>query len=487
MRLVRVVILSLLSDLCFISIAFGATDVKVLTVPLAPLAITACSNDGALRQSDVVNRTIHTLRSYTVEWKVYDDKNKVLGGAGLEYQLDTPLASGDSGSYSQTVTLTRLGVTGGNVGHYTYRIIGASFSDGKKWALGKVWKEALLPPASASGAGSGAVEPAAKHLHRDSPVVVTAMGVQEAGDTWTSCLIFENVSTRIIRAVQFQLTYYDAFDAPLTSFQPDSVGEFRPGVLIEPGYVNGDKTKPPEGCWDAPVVAGSLSRVTAEVLKARFEDDEIFDASADADRTVFTGRYLGTFEDHPVKIKCAFGLTFDWEYAHSVPACAGYIRKWLAAHPPLIDLIKSVAYGSMPPPSPAPARRTAPPPDVRSPSPAAKGEGVCALLSPAVAARALGGPAQASLLRTGQCSWDVYEPRHTSLTYEISPGKVRAGSGVQAVSGVGDAAYFAPIVHVLSASRHGNSVNVWMINESGVLIGDAETMAPVARDILRHF
>lgn len=361
LKFIRALMLSLGASVAFTTAASGASDVKVIAVPLAPLELSSCSNDGAIRQSDIVNHAPYPLRSYTVEWKAYDDSNKELGGAGLEYQLDSPLGPGTSASFSETVTLVQLGVTRGPVDRYSCRIIGATFTGSKKWVIGDSWKEPLVPLASTPKGSAEASDPTPKPIHRDSPVLVTAMAVQQAGDAWTSCVSFTNVSARVIRAVQFQLTFYDAFDEALTSFRPDRVGEFAAGAVVFPGYPDGDNTRPPDGCWDAAVVAGSVTRVSVEVMKARFADGEIYDASSDPDRAVYAGHYVGAYEDHPAKIKCAFGFTFDWAYAHTVPACAGYIRKWVGSHPPLIEKMKSDTYAVSPIPT-ATARPTATPP-----------------------------------------------------------------------------------------------------------------------------
>lgn len=119
-----------------------------------------------------------------------------------------------------------------------------------------------------------------------------------------------------------------------------------------------------------------------------------------------------------------------------------------------------------------------------------KPEEVCTLLSSAVAARALGGPAKSEALVVGKCSWQAEKPYIRSITYEISGGNVakpRKGSGAVVVSGVGDAAYFSPSAHIFEASHHGVHLLLFMSDEKGDLIGDAATLVPVARDILSRF
>ncbi len=118
---------------------------KVVAVPSAPVTLSDCRSDGERRYSDVTNRTKNEVRSFSVDWTLYDGHQKKLGGGELEYQLDPPLASGDSGSYFEDVPLDGFGIrSGATVVRVTCRIAHASFAGGKRWARGEHWGGTLI-------------------------------------------------------------------------------------------------------------------------------------------------------------------------------------------------------------------------------------------------------------------------------------------------------------------------------------------------------
>lgn len=131
---------------------------------------------------------------------------------------------------------------------------------------------------------------------------------------WVSCLNFTNNTPRTITAVQFKFTYLDAFETPIHTFRADRVGSFAPGTLIE-GPENadiigaGNVAQKSANCWVVAQVVGSLSKVTAEVVKVRYSDGTIY--VAPAEHPIFTGTYMFpdlSGIDHPDKLRCKTGI-----------------------------------------------------------------------------------------------------------------------------------------------------------------------------------
>ena len=155
------------------------------------------------------------------------------------------------------------------------------------------------------------------------------------GQFWYSCLDFTNSSAKNITAIQFKLTYIDAFDTPITSFRADRVGQFTPGVLIQGPTSIGDVNNPNQlnNCWSVVVGVGSLSKVTAEVAKVRYSDGSIW--VAPADQPVFAEVYMsggGGFVDPPSTIVCFPGrLRLQWSFVEqnaSKPKIIGCVQDW---------------------------------------------------------------------------------------------------------------------------------------------------------------
>jgi len=161
----------------------------------------------------------------------------------------------------------------------------------------------------------------------ESPVTISRMFTEQAPKRhyeWASCVSFTNASNRSIRAIQFQFTYYDAFDTPITTFRGDRVGDFAPGVLIE-GPENadivggGNVDQKVQNCWVIGQLVGSLEKVTAEVLKVRFANGDIW--VAPPDHAVFTATYMGggggSFVEPPATLRCRMGIlgviTVHWD------------------------------------------------------------------------------------------------------------------------------------------------------------------------------
>ena len=188
--------------------------------------------------------------------------------------------------------------------------------------------------------------PVAPQPPASAPVTISRLYTQVNNRVvWTTCLNFTNATSKAMTAIQFKLTYVDAFDTPLTTFRADRVGEFSPGVLIE-GPENGQITgggnvdQKIQNCWQVPMVVGSLSAVNAEVAKVRYNDGTIWVAPANGN-PVYSGRYMSGigFVEPPKEISCPglmFGSKMKWwwieQYGHGNKKVEPCIIAWEKEH-----------------------------------------------------------------------------------------------------------------------------------------------------------
>lgn len=154
----------------------------------------------------------------------------------------------------------------------------------------------------------------------DEPVLITNTFTTTTASTnqWITCASFRNVSQRPIVAVQFEFKYIDAFDSVIQTNRGDRVGDFAPGVSIE-GATSIDQLEGTAGnvsqhaatCWRIPIVAGSLSKITAVVAKVRYGDGEIWVNPGPP--VIFTAKYMAGPGDlpHPEKVRCG-GANIPW-------------------------------------------------------------------------------------------------------------------------------------------------------------------------------
>jgi hypothetical protein len=122
-------------------------EARITRVPNAPVVITKCRFDPAESKFSVAvqNRTQYDLLSFHVRVSYTDTANTPMGQDEATWDdLQTPLASGDSGSYSS--------FTGGGMNEpqsalafVTCRIESARFTAHKEWHYGTHWKGKLLP------------------------------------------------------------------------------------------------------------------------------------------------------------------------------------------------------------------------------------------------------------------------------------------------------------------------------------------------------
>jgi hypothetical protein len=194
-----------------------------------------------------------------------------------------------------------------------------------------------------------------------SPVSISRFFTANNGAaTWASCIDFTNVMQRRMTAIQFKFTYWDAFDSPITTFRADRVGDFAPGVLVQgPQNINetgqGNINQKVPNCWTITAGVGSLSKVTAEVVKIRYGDGEIWVAPAGG--AVFTGTYMGGgagFVDPPRRIQCGM-FSFAWwaveqSHTHKMEEC---VKRWESAN-------GNIAGWPTAEPSPTPAASASP-------------------------------------------------------------------------------------------------------------------------------
>ena len=120
---------------------------KIIRVPNSPLALTNCKvtiDGGEQFFSNVLNRTSHQLLSAQIQYKAYDTDSTPIGSTNILYNVDPPLAAGDSNLYPSN-NYIRLAEPVSAISHFTCRVLSATFTGRKAGIYGQRWREKLSP------------------------------------------------------------------------------------------------------------------------------------------------------------------------------------------------------------------------------------------------------------------------------------------------------------------------------------------------------
>lgn len=150
----------------------GPLPTGVVTVPNAPVVVTACNLEHGgpnyVRVDGTVviaNRTTHALASAQVRFVFFDSENARMDQRDILLPLSSPVASGDTAtarvdvSFSGTATL---------LARVSCRIHSANFSANKRWTYGQRWPEKLLPLHTEALSPSGGEGGAAGNMPRSA-------------------------------------------------------------------------------------------------------------------------------------------------------------------------------------------------------------------------------------------------------------------------------------------------------------------------------
>ena len=120
---------------------------QIIRVPNSPIALTSCKvtiDGGEQFFSNVLNRTNHQLLTAQIQYKAYDTDGAPIGSTNIPYNVDPPLAAGDSNLYPSS-NYIRLAEPVSAISHFTCRALSATFTGRKTWNYGQRWREKLSP------------------------------------------------------------------------------------------------------------------------------------------------------------------------------------------------------------------------------------------------------------------------------------------------------------------------------------------------------
>ncbi len=129
------------------ALAQQAFPTQIIRVPNSPIALTSCkvTLSGAEQFfSNIVNRTNHQLLNAQIQYKAYDVERTPIGSTNIPYNVDPPLAGGDSNLYTSNWWIN-LAEPQSAVSYFTCRVLSATFTGRKTWIYGQRWREKLSP------------------------------------------------------------------------------------------------------------------------------------------------------------------------------------------------------------------------------------------------------------------------------------------------------------------------------------------------------